>query len=85
MNLNQFFNRIFNLVSLLAVAMMMVPFALMLLNGTFPHSTLLLTTFAILSTVFGYILQNAVAKAAHKTAPKTRVRRVGVRFFGENP
>ena len=68
MNLNPFFNRIFNLVSLIAVAMMMVPLALMLLNGTFPHSALILTTIAVLSTVFGYIMQNAVAKAAHKTA-----------------
>lgn len=68
MNLNNFFHRIFNLVSLLAVAMMMVPLALMLLNGTFPHSALILTTIAVLSTVFGYIVQNAVCKAAHKTA-----------------
>lgn len=68
MNLNPFFNRIFNLVSLIAVAMMMVPLALMLLNGTFPHSALILTTIAVLSTVFGYIMQNTVAKAAHKTA-----------------
>lgn len=68
MNLNQFFNRIFNLVSLIAVAMMMVPFALMLLNGTFPQSSLILTAVAIVSTVFGYIVQNAVSKAAHKTA-----------------
>jgi len=60
MNLNQFFNRIFNLVSLLAVAMMMVPLALMLLNGTFPHSSQILTAIAVVSTVFGYIMQNAV-------------------------
>ncbi len=68
MNLNNFFHRIFNLVSLLAVAMMMVPFSLMLLNGTFPHSAVLLTTIAVLSTVFGYAVQNIVCKAAHKTA-----------------
>ena len=68
MNLNNFFNRIFNLVSLVAVAMMTVPFALMLLDGTFPHSSLILSAVAILSTVFGYAVQNAVAKTAHKTA-----------------
>ncbi len=68
MNLNNFFNRIFNLVSLIAVAMMTVPFALMLLDGTFPYSSLVLTTTAVLSTVFGYVVQNAVSKAAHKKA-----------------
>lgn len=68
MNLNSFFHRIFNLVSLIAVAMMMIPLALMLLNGTFPHSATILSTIAVLSTVFGYAVQNIVCKAMHKTA-----------------
>lgn len=68
MSLNKLFERIFNLVSLAAVAMMTVPFALMLLDGKFPSSSLLLTTIAIFSTVFGYVVQNAVSKAAHKKA-----------------
>lgn len=68
MNTNAFFNRIFNLVSLVAVAMMTVPFALMLLNGTFPYSSAILPVIAILSTVCGYIMQNAFAKGTHKKA-----------------
>lgn len=68
MNLNHIFNRVFHLIALLAVAMMMVPFSLMLLNGTFPNSSQILTAVAIFGTFFGYIVQYAVAKAAHKTA-----------------
>jgi len=68
MSTNVFFNRIFNLVSLIAVAMMTVPFALMLLNGTFPFSSAILTVIAILSTVCGYVMQNVFAKGTHKKA-----------------
>lgn len=68
MNANTFFNRIFNLVSLIAVTMMTVPFALMLLNGTFPYSSAILPGIAILSTVCGYVMQNAFAKGTHKKA-----------------
>lgn len=67
MKLNDFFDKVFHVVALLAVAMMTVPFALMLLNGTFPHSSLILTTVALFSTIFGYIVQSAVARAARKT------------------
>lgn len=70
MNLSKFFDRVFNLVSLIAVAMMMVPLALMLLDGRFPGSSLILPAFAIFSTVFGYVIQSIVAKIAHKTASR---------------
>jgi len=68
MNTNSFFNRIFNLVSLIAVAMMTVPFALMLLNGTFPYSSAILPAVAILSTICGYVMQNVFAKGTRKRA-----------------
>ena len=68
MNNNSIFNRIFNLVSLIAVAMMTVPLALMLLNGTFPYSSVILPAVAILSTVCGYVMQNVFSKGTHKKA-----------------
>ncbi|MGN1347104.1 MAG: hypothetical protein ACI4V1_09980, partial [Eubacteriales bacterium] len=68
--MNKLFDRIFHLVALTAVAMMTVPFALMLLDGKFPDSSVLLPAIAVLSTFFGYAVQNAVAKAAHKKASR---------------
>ncbi len=70
MNLSKIFDRVFNLVSLIAVAMMMIPLSLMLLDGRFPGSSLFLPAFAVFSTVLGYVIQNTVSKAAHKTASR---------------
>ncbi len=68
--MNKIFDKIFNLISLMAVATMTVPIALMMLNGTFPASSYMLPAITISSTFFGYIIQSMVSKAANKRASK---------------
>lgn len=66
--MNKLFDRIFSLVSLIAVAMITVPVALMLLGGTFPHSGTILPAYTIICTFLGYSIQHVIARAANKKA-----------------
>lgn len=68
--MNKLFDRILNLVALLAVATMTIPLSLILLDGTFPHSALILPVFSIGFTVIGYVFQHSTAKFANKRASR---------------
>lgn len=66
----RFYDRLFNLVALAAVAMLTVPLFLIFLGGTIPFSGPILSAFAVLSTAAGYGLQWGFAKLTGKTASR---------------
>lgn len=66
--MNKLFDRFFSMISLIAVAMITVPIALMLLGGTFPDSGSILPAYSIICTFFGYFAQHIIASAANKKA-----------------
>lgn len=61
-----FFERIFSLVSLIAIAMMMVPLSLMLVGQLFPGESWIVVIFAVFNTFIGYGIQTLMAKSAGK-------------------
>lgn len=70
--MNQIFNRLMNMISLLGVAMLMVPFSFVLLGDRFPASGEVLPTMAILSTFFGYGAQWVFSSLVGKLASDDR-------------
>ncbi|MBQ8369396.1 MAG: DUF4129 domain-containing protein [Clostridia bacterium] len=61
-----FFERVFSLVSLIAISMMMVPLFIMLTGQLFPGDPWVCVVFAVLSTFLGYGIQAVMAKSAGK-------------------
>ncbi len=55
------YDKIFNIVSLIGVAMIWVPLSLILLDGTFPESSMFFPAFVILASVIGYAFQGIFA------------------------
>jgi hypothetical protein len=66
----RFYDRVFNLVALVAVAMLTVPLFLIFLGGTIPYSGPILSLFAVLSTGIGYGLQWGFASLTGKTSSR---------------
>ncbi len=65
-----FFERIFSLVSLIAISMMMVPLTLMLIGQLFPGDPWVCVVFAVLCTFLGYGIQALCAKSTGKRASR---------------
>ncbi len=66
--MNSVLNRLMNFISLLAVAMLMIPLSFVFLGDRFPASRDVLPMFAILSTFFGYGAQWVFAAVIGKKA-----------------
>jgi len=61
-----FFERVFSLVSLIAISMMMVPLFIMLTGQLFPGDPWVCVVFAVFCTFLGYGIQALLAKSAGK-------------------
>lgn len=65
-----FFERIFSLVSLIAISMMMVPLFIMLTGQLFPGNPWICVVFAVFCTFLGYGIQTFCAKSRKQRASK---------------
>ncbi len=72
-----FYDRIFNLVSMIGIAMLMIPLFLIFLISTLPHSVPLLSLAAVLSTALGYGLQWLFGALTGKKASSDGLDREG--------
>ena len=63
-----FFSRIFSLISLIAIAMMMVPLTIMLTGQMFPGNPWVCVVFAVFSTFLGYGIQMLCARSRKQRA-----------------